>query len=126
MRFVLALSFVAFASAAMAEPVLGMWQTQADRKGQIAYVKVQHCARALCGKIVKVFSPDGQQITHKNVGRTIFWDMMAQGGGRYAGRALVPAYNKQYDAQMRLSGNRLTVKGCLGPVCASQQWARVN
>ncbi len=75
---------------------------------------------------MKVFSPDGQQISHKNVGRTIFWDMIAQGGGSYAGRALVPAYNKEYDAKMQLSGNRLTVKGCFGPVCESQKWSRVQ
>ncbi len=47
MRFVLALAFIGFASTAEADPVVGLWQTQADRKGQTAYVKVQQCAKAL-------------------------------------------------------------------------------
>jgi len=126
MRLALVFVFIGFASTAVADPVVGMWQTQADRKGQTAFVQVQQCARALCGKIVKVFNPDGKPINHKNIGRMIFWNMIAQGGGIYAGRALVPAYNKEYDAQMLLSGNRLTVKGCFGPVCQSQKWARIQ
>jgi uncharacterized protein (DUF2147 family) len=92
----------------------------------VAHVNVKKCEQALCGTIIKVFSPSGDPIDHKNVGRMIFWDTSHIGGGAYTGRALVPAFNKEYDAQMTLSGNRLTVKGCYGPVCHSQKWTRVN
>lgn len=126
MRLPIVIALMLIAGTASADPAEGIWQTEADKKGQTAYVDVQKCAKALCGKIVKVFSPEGQQISHKNVGRMIFWDVKAQGGGAYAGRALVPAYNKEYDAEMLLNGNRLTVKGCFGPICQSQKWARIQ
>ena len=115
-----------WAGPAMADPALGLWLTEADKKGQVAYVDVQKCAKALCGHIVKVFNPAGQQIKHKNVGRKIFWNVTPQGGGEYAGRALVPVLNKEYDAEMRLSGNQMKVSGCFGPICQSQKWKRVQ
>ncbi|QGX98959.1 DUF2147 domain-containing protein [Roseovarius faecimaris] len=115
-----------FAAPAFSEPALGLWLTEADRKGQVAHVSIQKCASALCGKIVKVFSPAGQEISHKNVGRMIFWGVTPTGGGAYQGRALVPAYNTEYDAEMKLSGNQLTVGGCKGPICQSQTWKRVK
>lgn len=111
---------------ALADPALGVWLTEADKKGQVAHVNVHKCASALCGKIVKVFSPSGQEISHKNVGRMIFWDVNSKGGGAYAGRALVPAYNTEYNAEMKLAGNRMTVSGCKGPICQSQTWKRVK
>lgn len=113
-------------TSAMAEPVLGTWLTEADKKGQVAHVDVYNCSGALCGKIVKVFNPNGQQIDHKNVGKVIFWGVNPKGGSTYEGRALVPAYNAQYDAEMTLKGNHLTVAGCKGPICQSQTWTRVQ
>ena len=120
------LALAAWSGQAIADPAIGTWMTEADQKGQVAHVNVTKCRQALCGTIVKVFSPSGDQISHKNVGRMIFWNATPRGGGAYGGRALVPAFNKEYDAEMVLSGNRLMVKGCYGPVCHSQKWTRIN
>ena len=43
-----------------AEQALGTWQTQADKKGQIAHVKVTRCDEALCGDIVRTYDSEGK------------------------------------------------------------------
>ena len=111
---------------AMADPALGTWLTEPDKKGQVAHVRVYECAKALCGQIVRTFNAAGQEIAHPNTGKRVFWNMIPEGGGEYEGRAFVPAHNREYAAEMQLAGNRLTVRGCLGPVCMSQLWKRVN
>lgn len=113
--------------AALADPVQGLWQTEADKKGQVAHVQVYDCgAAAVCGKIVRAFDAGGAEIMTPNVGQRVFWNMQPQGQGAYEGRAYVPAHDRAYDAGMRLGDNRLKVEGCLGPVCMGQTWQRVN
>jgi uncharacterized protein (DUF2147 family) len=131
MRYALAtgLTCAALASlpgSAVADPALGLWLTEADKKGQVAHVAVTECGAALCGKIVKAFDPSGKQITTPNVGKRVFWDMTPLGNGEYEGCAFVPAHNREYAGQMTLKGNRLDVGGCLGPICMSQRWTRVQ
>lgn len=128
MRIVLAfgLALSGLAAPASADPALGLWLTEADKKGQVAHVSVTECGAALCGKIVKAFNPSGEQITTPNVGKRVFWDMTPMGGGKYEGRAFVPAHDREYAGQMTLNGNRLNVGGCLGPICMSQDWTKVQ
>lgn len=128
MRTILALGLTlsGLAAPALADPALGLWLTEADKKGQVAHVSVTECGDALCGKIVKAFDPSGEQITTPNVGKRVFWDMTPVGDGKYEGRAFVPAHDREYAGQMTLNGNRLNVGGCLGPVCMSQDWTRVQ
>lgn len=89
-------------------------------------MRVYECAKALCGKIIRAYAPSGQKIVTANVGKRVFWNMHSTAPGVYEGRAWVPAHNREYDASMHLRGNKLTVKGCVGPVCMSQKWKRVN
>jgi uncharacterized protein (DUF2147 family) len=119
----LAIGLGTFASA---DSALGTWQTQPDKKGQIAHVKVTECDAALCGQIVRAYDSNGNRITTKNVGKRVFWDMTRTGDGNYRGRAWVPAHDREYAAKMKLQQNRLKVSGCLGPICQSQLWARVE
>jgi len=123
---ILTLLMLSPAGIAAADPALGMWQTEPDAKDQIAHVNVYDCAEALCGRIVRVFDANGQRIDHPNVGRRVFWNMTRDGGSRYRGRAFVPAHGREYAGRMVLQGDRLVVKGCVGPVCMSQTWRRVN
>lgn len=113
-------------TATSAEPALGIWQTQADKKGQIAHVEVTRCDGALCGDIVRTYDSDGKRITTENVGKRVFWNVMPTGEQEYSGRAWVPAHDREYAAKMHLDDDRLKVSGCLGPVCQSQVWARVE
>ncbi|MFO7759946.1 MAG: DUF2147 domain-containing protein [Roseovarius sp.] len=113
-------------TAISAEPALGTWQTQADKKGQIAHVQVTRCDGALCGDIVRTYDSQGNRITTENVGKRVFWNVTPDGDQEYRGRAWVPAHDREYAAKMELNDDRLKVSGCLGPVCQSQVWARVE
>ena len=114
------------AAPALADPVLGTWLTGPDRRDQVAHVEIRACGPALCGRIVRAFDPAGVPVVTPNVGRELFWDMRPLGGGAYGGgRVFVPAHGREYDARMRLEGDRLRVEGCLGPICDGQTWTRL-
>jgi len=119
---------VLFGSAASAsDPALGKWRTEPDRKGQVGIVNVHECAeQKLCGRIVAARDPGGDPVVTPNVGKMVFWDMRPTEPGHYEGMAWVPARDAVYRAGMRLMGNRLKVRGCLGPICQSQVWTRVK
>lgn len=123
---ILATSLICGAAPVAAEPVLGMWQTEADRKGQVAHVDVHHCDQNLCGRIVKAFNAQGERVVTPNVDKLVFWGMEPTDPGEYEGRAWVPAHDREYKANMELSGDRLKVAGCVGPICQSQIWKRVD
>lgn len=111
---------------AAADPLPGVWQTGPDGKDQVAHVVVERCTQAICGTIVRAFDAEGREITTPNVGKRVFWILHPVSEQRYEGRAYVPAHDRAYDGALLLSGNRLTVQGCLGPVCMSQDWRRVR
>lgn len=113
------------AGAAQAGSPVGTWKTQPDKKGQTAHVVAKPCGNAVCGTMIRAFDPQGNEIAHPNVGKRLFWDMVPQGDG-FAGRAYVPAHKREYDGTLKVSGQTMTVKGCLGPVCQSQTWSRVD
>jgi len=110
-----------------ADPVIGVWAAPPDGKGQIGHIEVAACGTALCGTIIRAYSPEGKQITTPNVGKRLFWDMRPDGKGAYGGgRVYVPAHRREYDAKMEIKGSRLSVKGCIGPICQGQTWTRVK
>lgn len=116
----------ALAVPAGAEPVLGTWRTGPDSKDQYAHVVVERCAQDICGTIARAFDEQGREIRTPNLGKRVFWGLEPAGGNRYEGRAYVPAHDRTYDGELVLEGDRLTVRGCLGPVCRSQKWRRVR
>jgi uncharacterized protein (DUF2147 family) len=110
---------------AAADPLLGLWQTEPDQKGQVGIVQVRPCGPALCGRVVRVIAPGGADVVTRSMGRDLFWGLVPLGEGRYGrGRVWVPLYDKVVDARARLAGDSLTVQGCLGPVCDGQTWRR--
>ncbi|MGB7319368.1 MAG: DUF2147 domain-containing protein [Planktotalea sp.] len=112
--------------AAQAGNPIGIWHTEPDAKKQTAHVQVTKCGSGYCGKMVRAFDQSGRQISHKNVGKRLFWDAVPTGKGDYSGRAYVPLLNKDFPATMTVTNSRMIVKGCGGPVCKSQRWNRVN
>ncbi len=112
------------APAYAADPA-GVWLTGPDKKGQVAHVRAAPCGPAFCGQIIKVFNAAGKSVNAPTVGKRVFWDMTGA-RGVFSGRAYVPAHNRNYNAKMRVDGNRMKVSGCLGPVCQSQVWTRVK
>jgi uncharacterized protein (DUF2147 family) len=115
------------APAVAADPALGLWQTEPDRKDLTSHVLIDHCGAALCGQIVAAFDPEGNPVTTANVGKPLFWDMAPAADGAYAGgTAWIPLLNLNAEASMTLQDGRLTVQGCTAGICEGQTWTRVN
>lgn len=113
------------ATAASADPVLGVWQTQVD-DGAYAHVTIAPCGDLICGTISRTFNDSGEY-NSANKGKPIVWDMAAQGNGSYKnGKIWQPSTGKEFNSKMKLNGDRLAVSGCVGPICKKQTWARVN
>ena len=117
------------AGAAFADPVEGLWKTRPDDNGHFGHVRIAPCGAALCGTLVKAFDETGTARESEHLGRQIVWGMVAGGGGLYdGGQVWAPDRDKTYDAKMSLSGDVLSVSGCVmgGAICRSQDWARVK
>lgn len=112
---------------ALAETALGTWLSPPDRKGQVGHMQLRQCGGAICGTLVRVFDKTGRQITTPNVGKQLVWGMQPSGSNRYIGQVYVPLMKGQFPAEMKVSGNRLTVRGCSSVgLCKAQTWSRVN
>jgi len=115
---------------AQADAATGTWKTEAGDAGGYLHVKMVPCGDALCGSIDKAFSAGGSVSTdYEHTGKRMIWDMKAEGDGSYGGGKIwAPDKNKTYKSKMSLSGNKLTVKGCVagGAICRGQTWTRVN
>ena len=121
----IAAAFALSATAALADPVEGVWQTQVD-DGAYAHVAIAPCGAKLCGTIARTFNAGGEYAS-PNIGKPIVWDMEAKGDGAYGnGKIWQPSTDKIYRSKMALSGNTLKVSGCVGPICKGQTWSRAN
>jgi uncharacterized protein (DUF2147 family) len=128
MRFAFAAVLSLAATAALADPVEGVWKTKPDDNGNFGHVQIKPCGAAFCGTLVRAFDGSGAEIKSPNVGKRIVWNMTAQGGGKYGGGKIwSPDRDKTYNSKMVLSGNGLTVSGCVLGVCREGgTWARVK
>ncbi len=127
-NFALAAVMALLGSAALADPVEGLWQTRADDNGNFGHVEIKPCGPAFCGTLVKAFNGEGQEIDSPNIGRQIVWDMVAYTDGLYDdGRIYSPDRDKEYNGDMTLSGNNLAVRGCVMGICRDGgTWKRVK
>lgn len=114
------------AAPAVADPVLGSWQTEVDG-GAYAHVEMRPCGAAVCGVVTRTFDAEGEYAS-ETIGEMLVRGMVPQGGGRYEGRVWRPSNDRVYLGRMELSGDRLRLRGCVagGLICASQTWARVR
>ena len=125
--FALATAFALMASAAMAaDPIEGMWQTQAD-EGALAIVSIAPCGGAFCGTIVKSYK-DGAEYASPNVGKQIVRSMKATGGGNYEGQVWRPANDKVYNGKATVGGTSMKLSGCVagGLICKAQTWTKLK
>lgn len=122
-----ALALVGMAGMAAAQdPAHGVWQTEVD-DGSYAYVTLGSCGSAVCGTISRTFDNTGEYQS-PNLGRQIVIDMVPQGGGEYEGSVWRPSNDRIYIGRMSVSGNQLTLRGCVagGLLCARQNWVRIQ
>ena len=116
------------AGAAFADPVEGVWKTKADDNGNFGYVQIKPCGAAFCGTLIKAFGADGKEKASDNIGKRIVWDMVAYPDGLYDdGQIWSPDRDKTYNSDMTLSGNKLSVRGCVIGICRDGgTWTRVK
>ena len=128
MKLAVAAAFACFGTAALADPVEGMWKTKPDDNGNYGHVQIKPCGAAFCGTLVKAFDGAGKSISSPNVGKQIVWDMVAYGDGVYDdGKVYSPDRDKTYNSDMTLSGNSLSVRGCVLGICRDGgTWTRVK
>jgi uncharacterized protein (DUF2147 family) len=112
---------------AVAEPVLGLWRTEPDGKGQTGHVRFRACGSAYCGTIVAAHDSSGQQITTENVGRQVVSGLSPQGAGTYEGRVFVPIMGQDFPATIEVAGETMELQACnaIG-ICRSRTWRRVE
>ena len=122
--YILAFLF-ALAAPAMADPAEGVWKTPVD-DGNYGHISISMCGAKLCGVIARSFNSEGE-FKSKNQGKRLLWDMEPLGGGSYGnGSIWQPSKDKVYASKMSLSGDKLYVSGCWGPICKKQTWVRVK
>ncbi|SNX67384.1 uncharacterized protein SAMN05878503_10116 [Cereibacter ovatus] len=113
------------AGAALADPVVGVWQTEVD-EGAYAHVTMAPCGAKICGTLTRTFNADGEYRS-PNLGKALVWDMVPGGDGSYGeGKVWQPSSGKVYRSKMQLQGSRLKVSGCVGPFCRGQVWSRLR
>ena len=108
---------IGLAGGALAEPLVGTWQTAKDDNGNFGLIQVAPCGSKLCGKLVKSFDASGKQIQSEHTGRNIISETVASGGGQYKGKVYSPDRDKTYNSKLVLSGNTLKVSGCVLGIC---------
>lgn len=125
-KYLLAAALALGASAAFADPIEGLWQTQPD-EGSFAYVAIAPCGGAFCGSITRTFR-DKTEYQSPSIGRQIVIDMAPSGGGNYSGKVWRPANDRIYTGKASVSGDQMSLSGCVagGLLCKSQTWVRVR
>ncbi|MDM7458288.1 MAG: DUF2147 domain-containing protein [Paracoccus sp. (in: a-proteobacteria)] len=125
-HYILAGAFALAAGTAAADPIAGIWQTQPD-EGSFAHVTIAPCGGAFCGTITRTFQGTTEYAS-PNLGRQIVIDMVPQGGGNYQGRVWRPANDRIYNGKASVSGDRMSLSGCVagGLLCKSQTWVKVQ
>ncbi|KIT16845.1 DUF2147 domain-containing protein [Jannaschia aquimarina] len=121
--FLIAAATFGFGTAALADPVLGLWRSEPGETGGYVHVRIAGCGGKVCGTITEVKGNSNTSI----VGRQIIWDMQARGNGQYrGGKIWAPDQDKTYNSKMTMNGNSLKVEGCVTVFCRGQTWTRIN
>ncbi len=126
--YLIAAALAVFGTGAFADPVEGIWQTKKDDNGNFGFVEIKPCGPAFCGVLIKAFDNAGKPRESDNIGRKIVWDMVAYPDGLYDdGQIYSPDRDKTYNGDMTLSGNNLSVRGCVLGICRDGgTWKRVK
>jgi uncharacterized protein (DUF2147 family) len=102
---------LSFSAPAFADGIVGKWRTQSGETAQIS-----KCGGSFCVKLTS------GTYSGKSIGK-----MAPNGANNYKGSITDPAKNKKYSGKAKLSGNSLSMSGCVlgGLICQSQKWSRL-
>ncbi len=131
-------AFLAFAAPAIAADATGVWATKEGK----SHVKIGPCGDRLCGEIIWLKEPtgeDGKPKTDRNnideslrsrpiVGLQMLAGFEPDGENEWDdGTIYNPEDGKTYSSKMELvDANTLEVKGCVLMFCQTQSWTRVE
>lgn len=134
MAAALAISFVspAFAGGGAS----GVWIME---NGKVT-VRIAPCGGNLCGSIIAMKkpldkqgkpkvdkeNPDASLRTRPIIGLTILSNMEPKSDNKWAGTIYNADDGRTYSSYMKLLGDTMKVKGCVGPFCKSMKFKRVN
>ena len=130
--FAIGLSGLALAG----EGATGVWKLESGK----VTVRIPPCGPNLCGTIVGLAKPlnkKGQpKLDKKNpnealrsrpvIGLTILANMKPAGENRWKGTIYNADDGRTYASYMKLSGDDMKVKGCVGPFCKSMRFVRTS
>ncbi len=128
MKAVLTTACVALAGMAGAQDASGLWQTEAAESGGFLHVAIAPCGDELCGTIKRAFDANSKVSDgYEHLGKQMIWGMASDGAGKWAnGKIWDPSADKTYKSKMEVSGDVLTVSGCVLVICRSQSWRKVK
>ncbi|HSR79376.1 MAG TPA: DUF2147 domain-containing protein, partial [Hyphomicrobiaceae bacterium] len=117
--------------------ILGLWTTDKG-KGRVEIVKCAAPKQGVCGTIVWISEPNDKQgrpqtdkanenASLRNrpiIGLQIFQGWREAGPNKWKGAVYDPEDGRDYDVDISLAGDRLTLKGCIAFLCDSDTWTR--
>lgn len=128
-------------AARAADPVFGVWLTQA-KDGKVRLAPCAADPAVACGTTIWARGPngeDGRTLTDKNnpdaalrgrpvIGMPVIWGFRRDSsGGWTGGRIYDPAGGKTYNAKMATAGDgKLKVAGCVLFFCRAETWTRAD
>ena len=116
--------------------IAGRWRTD-DGKAVVAIAPCAGGSTQMCGRIVQILAaqPEGGARDTRNpnralrsrplIGVAVFTNLQRD-GARWAGNGYSPEEGRNFNAEVSADGQRLTVRGCVGPFCRTLRWARAN
>jgi uncharacterized protein (DUF2147 family) len=131
---ILAVGFSGHALADMG--AAGTWRME---NGKVT-VRISPCGGNLCGTIIALAKPLNKQgkpkVDKENpnaalrnrpiIGLTILSNMVPESSTKWAGTIYNADDGRTYSSYMKLSGDRMKVKGCVAFICKSMNFTRVN
>ena len=114
----------------------GIWKLNSGK----VTVRIAPCGPSLCGAIVGLAKPldkKGRPKVDKEnpnkslrsrplMGLPILANMKPAGDNRWRGTIYNADDGRTYSSYMKLSGNNMKVKGCVGPFCKTMVFVRLN
>ena len=124
-KLILSTMAILCAGVAFADPVEGVWQTNANDNGGYAYVQIAPCGDKMCGTVVKAFDSAGAEQAGGDVGKAIITGMTLAAEGSFTdGQLTAPGGDSVYSASMKADGDTLKVKVCPS-LCKTLSWSKV-
>jgi len=109
-----------------ADVVEGVWKSAPDINGLVVHVRAKPCGSALCGVVERAKDRRGYDKRSSAVGKRVFWDMIKQPDGSYAGTLLEPSAHQTEAATMLVQGNALHLQKCEDASCDVVIWTRLR